>query len=162
MLNLPLISIFGLSRLNAVLGFQTKRAAVSQKCTASALAHSSALPTPSGNEYEVLCGELGRNRNLCATAKLLIFLATTFAPSGSLTTRDAIAIASLLLTMTTIFVRSLRPALLNRLVHLRLIWSTRTGLARGVDRVISRSPRNLSDACQNTCRRTRCHGGSSD
>ncbi|WP_186178493.1 hypothetical protein [Burkholderia gladioli] len=48
-----------------------------------------------GRDYEPLCDDLGRDKRACLGARVLIILATTFAPAGSLTSKDAIAVASL-------------------------------------------------------------------
>lgn len=47
-----------------------------------------------GRDYEPLCEDLGRDKRACIGARVLIILATTFAPTGSLTSKDAIAVAS--------------------------------------------------------------------
>jgi len=105
------------------------------EATATSTAYFSDLVARPGKEYEALCNELGRDRKACFGVKVLIFLATTFAPAGSLTTRDAIAITSLFLTMTTLVVRRFVPALL---IHLQIFWSIRVGEERGVERRVSR------------------------
>lgn len=48
-----------------------------------------------GRDYEPLCDDLGHDKRACLGARVLIILATTFAPAGSLTSKDAIAVASL-------------------------------------------------------------------
>ncbi|UOB59742.1 hypothetical protein MRS60_23650 [Burkholderia pyrrocinia] len=73
--------------------------------------------------YEVLCDDLGGDRRLCFVMRTMIFATTLVAPPGTLTTKDAIAIASLLLGVAAVKIKRISPSVEIYLVCLQFVWN---------------------------------------
>lgn len=88
--------------------------------------------------YEGLCDDLGGDRRLCFAMRTMIFAATLVAPPGTLTTKDAIAIASLLLGVAAIKIRRMLPSVKIYVVCLHDVWNHLHGnFARGAKAISS-------------------------
>lgn len=100
--------------------------------------HDSEKRQQSDRGYEVLCDDLGGARRWCFAMRTVIFAATLVAPPGTLTTKDAIAIASLLLGVAAVKIKRISPSLEIHLVRLHVVWNhLRANFAHGAEAISS-------------------------
>jgi hypothetical protein len=82
------------------------------------------------DSYKVLCEELGGDRRLCLLMRTMLFIATLAAPPGSLTIKDAIAIASLLISVAVLSLKKIVPHVQINLVCLHIVLRLHSSISR--------------------------------
>jgi hypothetical protein len=92
--------------------------------------HNSMLVTKRDDSYKALCEDLGGDRRMCLLVRTMIFVATLTAPPGSLTIKDAIAIASLLISVGALFLKKIIPHVQLNLVCLHIVLRLHSSFSR--------------------------------